>query len=166
MRESAVRAVGLVLAISYATFIVWLYLSQPRTVAEITGGLSSTVGVYKIDERAFADGLAFFRTGQYAAARIAFERADTARQDARTQFYIAYSYYREGWGRVFNDDQLFARGLEAVDRAMTIAPNGRVFVDDPNLKMHSGDELKAELQAGLRHDASDYNPLKIFRQRK
>ena len=30
----------------------------------------------------------------------------------------------------------------------------------------SADELKAELQAGLRRDASDYNPLKVLRRRK
>jgi hypothetical protein len=32
--------------------------------------------------------------------------------------------------------------------------------------MHSGEQLKAELQAGLRHDASDFNPMRLFRQRK
>jgi tetratricopeptide (TPR) repeat protein len=166
MRESAVRIVGLVAVVSYAIFIVWLYANQPQTVAEIAGGLTATVGAYHIDDRAFADGLQFFRAGQFAAARLAFERADPARQDARTQFYIAYSAYREGWGRVYNDEALFARGLEAVDRAIAVAPNGRVVVDDPDLQMRSADELKAELQAGLHRDISDYNPLKVFRRRK
>ena len=107
-----------------------------------------------------------FRGDQFDAARLAFDRADPAHQDARTQFYIAYSYYRQGWGRVYNDDALFARGLEAVDRAIAVAPQGRVAVDDPDLQLRSADELKAELQAGLRRDASDLNPLKVFRQRK
>ena len=82
------------------------------------------------------------------------------------QFYIAYSYYREGWGRVYNDDALFQRGLETVERAIAAAPHGRVAVDDPDLQMRSADELKAELQAGIRRDASDLNPLRVFRQRK
>ena len=166
MREPAARLLGLALAVSYAVFIVALYVRQPQTVAEMTGALSATVGTYRIDERAFADGLQFFRTGQYAAARLALERADPAHEDPRTQFYIAYSDYREGWGRVYNDRELFARGLEAVDRAIALAPGGRIVVDDSDLQMRSADELKAELQAGLRRDASDLNPLKLFRQRK
>jgi hypothetical protein len=166
MRDSAVRAIGVLLAASFAASIVWLYIRQPQTVAEMTGALSASVGTYRIDDRAFADGLGFFRAGQFDAARLAFERADPARQDARTQFYIAYSLYRQGWGRLYNDDALFAQGLEAVDRAVAVAPGGRVLVEDADLQMHSGDELKAELQAGLRHDASDFNPLKLFRRRK
>jgi hypothetical protein len=166
MRESTVRALGLALAAAYAVFIVWLYVRQPQTVAEMTGALAATVGTYRIDEPAFADGLRFFRGDRFDAARLAFDRADPAHQDSRTQFYIAYSYYRQGWGRVYNDDALFARGLEAVDRAVAAAPQGRVAVDDPDLQLRSADELKAELQAGLRRELADLNPLKVFRQRK
>jgi hypothetical protein len=166
MRESAVRTLGLVLASAYAVFIVWLYVRQPQTVAEMTGALSATVGAYSIDEGAFADGLRFFRGNQFDAARLAFDRADPAHQDARTQFYIAYSFYRQGWGRLYSDDLLFARGLEAVDRAVAVAPQGRVAVDDPDLQLRSADELKAELQAGLRRGLADLNPLNVFRQRK
>jgi hypothetical protein len=32
--------------------------------------------------------------------------------------------------------------------------------------MKSADELKAELEAGLRRDVSDLNPLRIFQGRK
>jgi hypothetical protein len=166
MRESTLRVLGLALSVSYAVFIGWLYASQPQTVAEMTGALSASLGAYRIDDRAFADGLQFFRAGQFVAARLAFDRADPARQDPRTQFYIAYSDYRQGWGRLYNDDQLFAHGLETVDRAIAVAPQGRVIVDDPDLQMRSADALKAELQSGLRHDGSDFNPLKLFRRRK
>ena len=48
-----------------------------------------------------------------------------------TQFYIAYSWYRQGWGRVYSDDDMFAQGLMAVNRAIAVAPDGRVRVDDP-----------------------------------
>jgi hypothetical protein len=166
LRESTARVLGLTIAVSYAVFVVWLYVQQPQTVAEMTGALTATVGAYQIDRQAFDDGLRFFRGDQFDAARLAFDRADPAHQDPRTQFYIAYSYYRQGWGRVYNDDVLFARALESVDRAIILADHGRVVVDDPDLQMRSGDELKAELQAGLRHDASDFNPLKLFRRRK
>ena len=64
MRESTARTLGLVLAAAYAVFIVWLYVRQPQTVAEMTGALSATVGAYRIDDRAFADGLRFFRGDQ------------------------------------------------------------------------------------------------------
>ena len=166
MREPAIRGAGLVLAIVYAGVIAWLYASQPQTVAQVTGGFASMVGAYRIDAQAFDDGLKFFRRDQFPEARAAFARADSAERDARTQFYIAYSYYREGWGRVYNDDVLFGRGIVAVDKAIAVAPGGRLVVDDPDLRMHSADELRAELQRGVTRDASDFNPLKVFRTRK
>jgi hypothetical protein len=49
---------------------------------------------------------------------------------------------------------------------MAVSPNGRIVVDDPDLKMRTGDELKAELEAGLRRDLSDFNPLRVLRERK
>ena len=166
MREPAIRGAGLVLAIVYAGVIAWLYASQPQTVAQVTGGFASMVGAYRIDAQAFDDGLKFFRRDQFPEARSAFARADSAERDARTQFYIAYSYYREGWGRVYNDDVLFGRGIVAVDKAIAVAPGGRLVVDDPDLRMHSADELRAELQRGVTREASDFNPLKVFRTRK
>ena len=166
MRDVRVRALGLTLTAVYATAIVWLYVRQPQTVAEVTGGLTASVGAYHINQQAFDDGLRFFREDKFVPARAAFERADPAGQDARTQFYIAYSYYRQGWGRVYDDDELFAKGLDRVNKAIALAPLGRLVVDDPNLQMRNADELKAELEAGLRADSSDWNPLAIFRRRK
>jgi tetratricopeptide (TPR) repeat protein len=161
-----VRIAGLALAATYATFIMWLYSAQPKTVAEVTGGLSSSVGAYQIDAQAMSDALAFFRRDSFDEARLAFERADPAHRDARTQFYIAYSYYRQGWGRLYDDDVLFQKGIEAIDRAIALAPDHRLLVDDPDLGMHSADELKAELQRGVTREASDLNPMKVFRTRK
>jgi hypothetical protein len=161
-----VRAAGLLFSIAYAALIVWLYASQPQTSAEAIGGLAATVGVYRVDSTAFEEGLAFFNRDLFPESRLAFERADPARRDARTQFYIAYSFYRQGWGRVYSDDELFRRGIEAVDRAIAVAPAGRVIVDDPSLDMRSSDELKAELERGVRREASDFNPLRVFDRRK
>ena len=160
------RALGVMAIALYAAFVVWLYARQPQTLQEVTGGIAAGIGAYRIDQQAFDDGLQFFRHNQFAAARTAFDRADSAGQDARTQFYIAYSYYREGWGRLYDDDRLFARGLERVNKAIALAPAGRLRVDDPDLQMRSADELKAELEAGLRTEPADFNPLKIFRRRK
>jgi hypothetical protein len=166
VREPFVRAAGLVAVAAYGAFIVWVYAAQPRTLAQVTGGLASSVGVYHVDPQSFADGLQFFRRDQFPEARAAFARADPAERDARTQFYIAYAYYRQGWGRLYNSDALFAAGLAAVNKAIALAPAGRLIVDDPDLQMHSADELKAELERGLTHDLSDFNPLKVFRHRK
>lgn len=166
MREDVIRGVGLGLAIAYASLIGWTYARQPRTVSQVTGGLTATIGAYRVDPQAFDDGLRFFRNDQFVEARAAFARADPAERDARTQFYIAYSYYRQGWGRLYSDDALFAEGLKVIDKAIALAPGGRLVVEDADLKMRSADEVRAELEAGLRRDASDFNPMRMMRERK
>ena len=166
MGETSTRSIGLGLVVAYAALIGWLYARQPQTLAQVTGGLTAVVGAYTVDEQAFADALRFFRNDQFVEARIAFERADPAVRDARTQFYIAYSYYRQGWGRTYQDDSLYAEGLAAIDRAMALAPGGRLVVDDTALSMHTAEEVKAELESGVRVDASDFNPFRVFGTRK
>lgn len=161
-----VRLGGLALAIGYAAIIAWLYASQPQNRAEAFGGLAAVVGTYQIDAVAFQEGLAFFRQDKFVEARSAWLRADPARRDGPTQFYIAYSFYREGWGRIYNDDRLFKQGLDALARAVEVAPGQRVVLDDGTLGMKSSDELKAELERGLRRDASDFNPMRVFTPRK
>jgi hypothetical protein len=166
MQDRSVRVFGLVLAMCYATFIVWLYIRQPQTLAEVTGGLTATVGAYRINQQAFDDGMELFHRDQLEAARAAFARADPAAQDARTQFYIAYSYYRSGWGRVYQDNELFKKGLGHADKAIALAPGHRLIIDDPEIHMHTADELRAELVEGIRVEVSDFNPMRVFRQRK
>jgi hypothetical protein len=166
VHDRLIRVAGLAMVLAYAGVIAWIYARQPQTVAQVTGGLASGVGAYRIDAQSFADGLAFFRNDQFPEARAAFERADPAQRDARTQFYIAYSFYRQGWGRVYSDDELFKQGLEKVKLAIALAPAGRLRVDDPDLQMKTADELKAELERGLTREASDFNPMRLFRERK
>jgi hypothetical protein len=166
MRESQARLIGICCSVAYASLIVWLYVSQPQTFAEVSGGLAASIGAYRIDQQAFGEGLRFFQRDQFAEARAAFSRADQAERDPRTQFYVAYSFYREGWGRLRDDDRLFAQGLQALDRASAAAPNGRIVVDDPSLGMHSADELRVELQRGMTHGLSALNPMRLFRTRK
>lgn len=164
--ETRTRVVGLALTLLYAASIAWFYARQPQTIAEVTGSLTNAIGIYRIDDQAIEDGRRFFARDQFVEARMSFARADPAVRDPRTQFYIAYSYYREGWGRLYHDDRLYTEGLAAVNRAIALAPAGRVVVDDPELKMHTAEELKAELQAGLQRDRTDLNPLRLFRERK
>jgi len=50
---------------------------------------------------------------------------------------------------------------------VALAPAGRLVIDDdPNLKIRSAEELRAELEAGIRVDASDFNPMRLFGERK
>lgn len=37
---------------------------------------------------------------------------------------------------------------------------------DPDLRMQTAEELKAELEAGRRRDTSDLNPMRLLRERK
>ena len=164
--ETTIRAAGLGVTIAYAILIGWIFARQPATFAEVTGGLSSAVSAYRVDRQAFDDGLQYFRHDQFAEARAAFERADPAHRDATTQFYVAYVFYRQGWGRLYADDDLYRLGLEAVNRAISLAPGGRLVVEQPGQQIRTADELKAELEAGLRRDASDFDPRRVFRTRK
>ena len=165
-RELLIRAGGLTLSAAYALFIVWLIASQPASITEAIGGVAAGVGVYAVDQQSVIDGLTYFHADRFAEARAAFQRADPARRDARTQFYIAYSFYREGWHRTHHDDALYKEGLSAVEHAIALAPGGRLIVEDSGLQMHSADELKHELETGLKFEASDLNPARIFEQRK
>lgn len=161
-----IRGAGALLSTAYAAMILWVYAAQPQSRAEAIGGLASTIGAYRVDEQGFQQGVALFHAERFAEARLAFDRADPAKRDARTQFYVAYSFYREGWHRLYSDDVLFAQGLEAVARASAVAPGHVLVVDDPALGIHTADELRIELERGLRRDASDFNPLRVLAPRK
>lgn len=164
-REVVVRSTGLALTLAGGSLLLWLFVQQPTNFEQLTGGVAATVGAYAINQAEFDQGRQFFDADKFVEARAAFTRADPASRDARTQFYIAYSFYRQGWGRVYSDDDLFAQGLEHVNRAVALA-GGRLQVDDAALDMKTADELKAELEQGLRRDASDLNPLRVLRKRR
>ncbi|HEY0173949.1 MAG TPA: hypothetical protein VGB98_23235 [Pyrinomonadaceae bacterium] len=166
MRLRLIQWLGIVWTLVFAAFVVWLYAAAPQSVADVATRASVAAGTYEVDRARFDAGRELFLREQYAAARGEWERADPARRDARTQFYVAYSFYREGWGRVYNDDALFRRGLEAAGLAAALSPDAPLAVEDPELKIHSPAELKAELEQGLERTADDFNPMKVFRERK
>lgn len=166
MQRRAIQIAGLIWTLVYGSVIVWIYATEPRSFKEVATNTQVAAGTYEINQEQFNNGLALFRRDQFRAARDEWMGADPAQRDPRTQFYIAYAYYREGWGRVYYDNQLFKQGQEAVNRAISLAPNGSLTVDDSNLQMHTAAELKAELEQGAETSWKDLNPLKLLRQRK
>jgi tetratricopeptide (TPR) repeat protein len=166
MRFKILQVGGLVLTIAYAAFIIWVYATEPRTFKEVATGAELAAGTYQINQENFNSALALFRREQFRTARDEWQRADPAQSDSRTQFYIAYAFYREGWGRVYYDQNLFKQGVEAVNRAITLSPNSPLTVDDPDLQMHTAAELKTELEQGTERSWSDVSPLKVLRTRK
>ena len=166
MQSRIIQIGGLVLTITYAVFIAWIYAIEPRTFEEVATSAQVAAGTYQVNQEKFNSALDLFRRDQFRAARDEWQRADPAQGDPRTQFYIAYSFYREGWGRLYHDQQLFKQGLETVNRAISLASASPLIVDDPNLRMHSAAELKAELEQGTERSWSDINPLKVLRTRK
>jgi hypothetical protein len=161
-----VTVFGLVTSLAYAAGIIWLYATQPRSLQEVRTGAQVAAGVYQVDEARFQAGLDLFRREQYRAARDEWQRADPARRDARIAFYVAYSFYREGWGRFHHDDGLYTQGLEAVDRAMALSSGQALRVDDPDLGVKTAAELRSELQQGIEKSWSDLNPLRVMDKRK
>lgn len=166
MQSKLIQVAGLAFTIAYAAFIVWIYATEPRSFKEVTTSAEVAAGTYEINQEKFNLALGLFRREQFRAARDEWQRADPAQQDARTQFYIAYSFYREGWGRVYFDQELFKQGVEAVNRAIALSPASPLTIDDPDLHMHTAAELKTELEQGLESSWSDVNPLKVMRTRK
>jgi hypothetical protein len=175
MKEKYIQILGIALAAVYGVFITFLYAAEPRSLEDISTKARSTIesaatkgqvitGMYQVDAGKFADGVKAFNADNFIAARDLFERADPEKRDAKTQFYIAYSYYRQGWGRVSNDDALFKLGIETLDRVTAIDRDFRS--DDAGLQLRTPAELRHELEEGLVVTAGDFNPLRLVRERK
>ena len=159
------QVLGLAITFLYATLIVWLYATEPRSFKDVATGAQVATGTYQVDQEKFNAALALFRREQFRAARDEWQRADPAQSDPKTQFYIAYAFYREGWGRVYYDQNLFNQGLAAVNRAIALSP-APLTIDDENLQMRTAAELKAELEQGTERTWSDLNPVEVIRKRK
>jgi hypothetical protein len=175
MNERYIHILGILLTFMYGAFVIFLYAAEPRSLEEISMKARSTVedavtkgqvmtGTYEIDAAKFNQGLQAFRQNNFIVARDSFERADPEKRDARTQFYIAYSFYRQGWGRISNDDALFRQALVSLERVGQVDPDFRS--DDADLQLRTAAELKNELDEGLQVTADDFNPLRLVRERK
>lgn len=161
MSERNLQIFSIFLTIIGLSVIVWLYANEPKSLAEVTSKATVTIGTYEVDKAKFEEGLRQFRAENYAVARDFFNQADKEKRDANTQFYIAYSFYRQGFGKVYSDNNLFKQGLEITNK---IDQNFRT--NDEDLKMKTSAELKNELEEGLKTTASDFNPMKVLRERK
>ena len=175
MKEKYIQILGVALTLVYGVFIIFLYAAEPRSLGEVTSKAKTTIenaatkgqvviGTYEINKAEFDRGVQAFRQNNFVAGRDAFEKADPEKRDPATQFYIAYSYYRQGWGRVSNDDALFKQSLEALERVRILDPNFRSA--DQDLQLRTPAELQHELEDGMKVTADDFNPLKVFRERK
>ena len=175
MKEKHIQILGLVLTVIYGFFIAWLYWAEPKNLEEVSVKAKETIentttkgqviiGTYEVDAAKFSDGLKAFRADNFVAARQFFENADPERRDAKTQFYIAYSFYRQGFGKLYNDDELFKKGLEQTNRVIALDKNFKS--DDADLQMKTPAELKNEFEEGLKVTAEDFNPFKLTRERK
>ncbi len=164
MKETYIQICGISMTFLGLVFIVFLYVSEPKTLAEVSTKGSVAIGAYSVNSDDFDRAVALFRNDDFIGARAAFDKADPEKRDAATQFYTAYSFYRQGWGRISNDDQLFAQGVAAADRVMAIDPAFRAT--DGSLQMRTASELKAEMEEGLKITISDFNPMKLTRERK
>ncbi len=175
MNTKFIQITGIALTVIYGLFVVWIYWAAPKELAEIPGkvreSVDSTVSkarvvtnTYEIDQIKFQEGVAAFRSDNFVLARDRFSKADPESRDANTQYYIAYSFYRQGWGRFTNDDELFRKALEQLEKVKEL--EGDFRASDPDLKLRRPVELENELNEGLRITASDFNPLKVVRDRK
>ncbi len=175
MKEKHIQILSVVLTLVYGISVAWLYWAAPKNLEEVSSKARDTIesatmkakvvtNTYEVDREKFDEGLKAFRNENFILARDLFERADKEKLDSRTQFYIAYSYYRQGWGRFSNDDELFQKGLGSVNRVTRLDENFKT--DDTDLKLSTPVELKNELEQGLRITADDFNPFKFTRERK
>lgn len=175
MKEKYLQTFGIALTAFYGLFVAWIYIAEPKTLTELPTKAQETIekatttaqvitNTYEVDRTKFNEGLTAFRSDNFVVARDSFAKADTENRDAKTQYYIAYSFYRQGFGKVSNDDELFKKGLEQVNKVIQLDKNFKS--DDANLQLKTPAELKNEFEEGLKVTPSDFNPLKVFRERK
>lgn len=141
MKDKNVRLVGIIVAAILMAFVVSVYVRQH---------IIPDVGLCQVDREAFESGRDLFHQREFVAARLEFTRANGRQCDATTQFYVAYSYYREGCRLFLTDEELLEQGLEAVDQAIAEAGDRDFPVDDPGLDLNTAEALKEEIDAKLR----------------
>lgn len=153
------------MALLYGSGIVWLYVRQPRSFEELKTQAAVEANVYRVRQENYDEALRRFNAGEYSLAIEQFELADSARLDPPSQFYIAYSYFMLGRGRLYDDDELFRKGLGAVERCLANAPNNIFEIDRADLEVRSANALRERLRKGLDVTGSDFNPLDWFNRK-
>lgn len=175
MNQKYLQILSVSLISVFGIFIIWIYSAAPKNLEEVSQKAQTTLetvttkaqvitNTYEVDPQRFNEGLRSFREDNFILARDLFSRADPESRDAATQFYIAYSFYRQGWGRVSSDDELFSKGLEQINRVILLDRNFKS--DDQDLQIKTPVELRNEFEEGLRITPGDFNPLKVLGERK
>ncbi|NNE66595.1 MAG: hypothetical protein HKN33_08505 [Pyrinomonadaceae bacterium] len=175
MNAKFIQISGIALTVVYGLFVVWIYWASPKNLADFetkaresvtkaASKASVVTNTYEIDKVKFQEGLVAFRSENFIVARDRFQKSDPEKRDARVQYYIAYTFYRQGWGRFSNDDELFLKGLKQLEEVKRLDSDFKA--DDPDLRLARPVELENEFREGLRFTASDLNPFKIGRERK
>jgi hypothetical protein len=163
--KRTVQITGLVIALFYALTIIWLYVRQPRSFQELKTQAAVETNVYRVKQENFDEGVRQFNNGQYRVAIEQFGLADPAEAAPPAQFYIAYSYYLLGRGKLYDDDEKFRKGLAAIDRCLAYAPNNIFSIDRTDLEIPDAAALRLRLKQGLEVSPSDFNPLEWFNKR-
>ncbi len=174
MKQRYIHIFSLIITFSFGVLILWVYWTRPKSIDELPSKARQTIAsatskaqvvtnTYEVDPTKFKEGLNAFQANNFVLARDQFMKSDPETRDANVQFYIAYSYYRQGWGRFTNDDELFKKGLAQLNVVDSLDSNYRS--SDPNLKLSTPAELRDELNEGLRVTADDFNPFRITRER-
>ena len=164
MQDKYIQILSIALVTAGFVFIGFVYWSEPRSLAEVATKGQVATGTYSINKDEANRGIASFNNDRFEDARASFARADPERRDTATQFYVAYSYYRQGWGRLYNDDDLFKLGLDAINHVIELDPNYKT--QDASLGLKTPSDLRHELEEGLKITPSDLNPMKLTRERK
>jgi tetratricopeptide (TPR) repeat protein len=159
-RNHLVQTIGIAATVAYAAFVLWLYVTQPRTIEELKTAAAVQTNVYEVDAARFDLGMRAFRRQQYRIAIDHFTRADAAARDPKTLFLIASSHYALGRGRLYDDDTEFQAALASVDRCLEVAPNNSSTIDAPDLALdyRSAERLRERLRQGLEVTPGDLNP--------
>jgi hypothetical protein len=163
--KRTLQIAGIILTTLYAACIIWLYVRQPRTLEEIKTQAAVETNLYSVKKENFDEAIKQFNSGQYAVAIDQFKLADLAERDPATQFYIAYSYYLLGRGRFNDDDEMFKKGLSAVDRCLANAPNNIYETERSDLEIKSAAALRERFKEGLEVTPADFNPLDWFKKK-
>jgi tetratricopeptide (TPR) repeat protein len=160
-----VQIAGLALALLYGACITWLYVRQPRSLEELRTQVAVEANVYRINQANFDEAMKHFDAGRYQVAIEQFELADPAHSDPATQFFIAYCYYQLGRGSIYDDDEMFSKGLAAVDQCLAVADNNIFETDHAGLDIKSASALRQRFKDGLAVTPSDFNPLDWFKKK-
>ena len=74
MNQKYIQILTILITLAGSVFIVFLYWTEPRSIAEVSSKGQVVLGTYEIDRKEFDQGLAYFRNDEFLAARAAFDR--------------------------------------------------------------------------------------------